>query len=114
MLGDFVQRIPRDGEPASLRTEVRIGHDDGALYVGVRAFDDQPSLIVPGEAIRDNDLSQSDAILLIFDTYNDDVNGFLFGTNPAGIEANSTAATAVAAMQTGTGRPARHTIRDSR
>ena len=86
LLSDFVQRIPRDGEPASLRTEVRIGYDQAALYVGVRAFDDQPSLIVPGEAIRDNDLTQSDAVMLVFDTYNDDVNGFVFGTNPAGIE----------------------------
>lgn len=86
LLSDFIQRTPRDGDPASLRTEVRIGYDQAALYVGVRAFDDQPSLIVPGEAIRDNDLTQSDAVMLIFDTYNDDVNGFVFGTNPAGIE----------------------------
>ncbi len=86
VLSDFIQRIPRDGEPATLRTEVRIGHDDAALYVGVRAYDDQPSLIVPGEAIRDNDLAQSDAVVLIFDTYKDGVNGFVFGTNPAGIE----------------------------
>ena len=86
VLTDFVQRIPRDGEPATLRTEVRIGHDESALYVGVRALDDQPSLIVPGEAIRDYDLAQSDAVLLIFDTYKDGVNGFVFGTNPAGIE----------------------------
>ncbi len=86
VLTDFIQRIPRDGEPATLRTEVRIGHDDAALYLGVRAHDDQPSLIVPGEAIRDYDLAQSDAVMLIFDTYKDGVNGFVFGTNPAGIE----------------------------
>lgn len=86
LLSDFIQRIPSDGNPASLRTEVRIGYDQAALYVGVRAFDDQPSLIVPGEAIRDNDLTQSDAVMVIFDTYNDDLNGFVFGTNPAGIE----------------------------
>ena len=79
-------RIPRDGEPATLPTEVRIGHDESALYIGVRALDDQPSLIVPGEALRDYDLAQSDAIMLIFDTYHDGVNGFVFGTNPAGIQ----------------------------
>ncbi len=86
LLSDFVQRIPRDGEPATLPTEVRIGHDESALYIGVRALDDQPSLIVPGEALRDYDLAQSDAIMLIFDTYRDGVNGFVFGTNPAGIQ----------------------------
>ena len=85
-LSEFTQRIPRDGEPATLRTEVRIGHDDAALYVGIRAHDDRPELIVSGDRIRDFDLSQSDALVLIFDTYRDGVNGFVFGTNPAGIE----------------------------
>ena len=85
-LSGFTQRVPRDGEPATLLTEVRIGHDDAALYVGIRAHDDRPDLIVPGDGIRDFDLSQSDALVLIFDTYNDGVNGFVFGTNPAGIE----------------------------
>ncbi|HCR04010.1 MAG TPA: hypothetical protein DIU18_02340, partial [Gemmatimonadetes bacterium] len=82
----FTQRIPRDGEPATLQTEVRIGHDDAALYVAIRAHDDRPDLIIPGDRIRDYDLTQSDALVLIFDTYNDGVNGFVFGTNPAGIE----------------------------
>ena len=82
----FVQRIPRDGAPATLATEVRVGVDDAALYVGIRAHDDRPELIVPGDAIRDTNLSESDALVLIFDTYKDGVNGFVFGTNPAGIE----------------------------
>ena len=85
-LSGFTQRIPRDGEPATLQTEVRIGHDDAALYVGIRAHDDRPDLIIPGDRIRDYDLTQSDALVLILDTYNDGVNGFVFGTNPAGIE----------------------------
>ena len=82
----FIQRIPRDGQAATQPTEVWVGHDDAALYVAVRAHDDAPSLIVPGEGIRDYDLSLSDAVLLIFDTYKDGENGFVFGTNPAGIQ----------------------------
>ena len=62
-LSAFTQRIPRDGEPATLQTEVRIGVDDAAVYVGIRAHDRQPELIVPGDAIRDSDLSQSDALV---------------------------------------------------
>jgi hypothetical protein len=85
-LSGFTQRVPRDGEPATFQTEVRIGYDDAALYVGIRALDDRPDLIVPGDGIRDFNLTQSDALVLIFDTYNDGVNGFVFGTNPAGIE----------------------------
>lgn len=85
-LDGFVQRTPRDGEPATHPTEARVLYDAEALYIAVWAYDDQPSAIVPGESIRDYDLEQSDAVLLILDTFQDEKNGFVFGTNPAGIE----------------------------
>ncbi len=83
---DFTQREPRDGQPASERTEVRVVFDDEALYVGVWAWDSQPDGIVPGERIRDYRVDESDNVVLILDTYNDEQNGFVFGTTPAGIE----------------------------
>jgi hypothetical protein len=86
VLDGFVQREPSDGAPASEPTEVRILHDERALYVGVWLFDSRPSAIVPGERIRDYDLEQSDAVLLVLDTFRDQQNAFVFGTNPAGIE----------------------------
>ena len=49
-------------------------------------FDSRPNEIVPGERIRDYDVVQSDNVILIFDTYKDEQNGFVFGTTPAGIE----------------------------
>ncbi len=85
-LTDFVQRAPYDGEPASERTEVRLLFDDDALYVGVWAFDRQADAITYGERIRDYEVSQSDAVVFVLDTYNDDQNGFVFGTTPTGIE----------------------------
>ncbi|MSR35610.1 MAG: hydrolase [Gemmatimonadetes bacterium] len=85
-LSSFIQRIPLDGQPATHATDVRVGYDASALYVGIRAHDPQADQIVPGEGIRDTDLSQSDALVLVFDTYRDGVNGFVFGTNPAGVE----------------------------
>jgi hypothetical protein len=86
VLAPFTQRIPSDGQPASVQTDVRVGYDESALYVGIRAHDDRADEIVPGEGIRDTDLTNSDALVLIFDTYKDGVNGFVFGTNPAGVE----------------------------
>jgi len=85
-LGDFVQRVPTDGEPASEETEVRVLFDADAIYVGAWLFDSDPSRIVPGEGIRDYDLAQSDAVMLILDTFRDEQNAFVFGTNPVGIE----------------------------
>ena len=82
----FIQREPSDGQPASEPTEVRVVFDDEALYVGVWAFDSRPTEIVPGERIRDYQVEQSDNVILIFDTYKDEQNGFVFGTTPAGIE----------------------------
>ncbi len=82
----FTQREPSDGQPASERTEVKVVFDDEALYVGVWLFDSRPAEIVPGERIRDYQVQQSDNVVLIFDTYKDEQNGFVFGTTPAGIE----------------------------
>jgi len=85
-LTSFVQRVPSDGEPASERTEVRVVFDDEAIYFGVWAFDSQPDQIVPGDRVRDFDLAESDAVVLVLDTFRDQQNGFVFGTTPAGIE----------------------------
>ncbi len=83
---DFVQREPSDGFPASENTEVRILFDNDAVYVGVWAWELHPSQIVPGEAIRDYEVTDADAVVMIFDTFRDGQNGFVFGTTPAGIE----------------------------
>ncbi len=83
---DFTQREPRDGQPATEPTEVRVVFDHEALYVGVWALDSQPENIVPGERVRDYEVDESDNVVLILDTYKDEQNGFVFGTTPAGIE----------------------------
>jgi len=85
-LQDFVQRDPAEGAPVSERTDVRILYDDDAVYIGAWLFDRDPDGIVYGEARRDADPQDADAVLLVFDTYLDRQNGFLFATTPAGIE----------------------------
>lgn len=82
----FTQREPHDGQPASEPTELRILFDADAIYVAVWAWDSEAHAIVPGDAIRDYEVSDADAVIMVFDTYNDQQNGFVFGTTPAGIE----------------------------
>ena len=77
-ISEFVQRELNEGVPASERTEVRLATDGKYLYIGARMYDREPHLIVPGEKIRDVQLSNSDHIALIFDTYHDRQNGFVF------------------------------------
>ncbi len=83
---EFLQRELNEGVPATERTEIRFATDGLSLYIGARMYDREPNLIVPGEKIRDVTLANSDHIALIFDTYHDRQNGFVFGTTPAGVE----------------------------
>jgi hypothetical protein len=85
-LGGFLQAEPFQGRPISERTEVRILYDDDAIYVGVTCFDTNPSAIVTTDTRRDPNLSDMDSFQLIFDTFNDKQNGFVFGTNAAGVQ----------------------------
>ena len=45
-----------------------------------------PPAIIVSDSRRDADLDETDAFQVIMDTYLDRQNGFVFGTNPAGIE----------------------------
>ena len=86
VLTDFVQAEPLEGEPATEKTEVRILYDDRTIYVGVICYDREPNGIVVTDSRRDSSLADMDSFQIIFDTYLDRQNGFVFGTNPAGIE----------------------------
>ncbi len=81
-----MQQDPNEGQPASEKTEVRVTFDDKNLYIGVIAFDGEPDRITYTQSKRDADLTESDSIQFIFDTFNDHQNGFVFGTNPSGVE----------------------------
>ena len=82
----FWQTQPNDGHPATQRTEVFVGFTDTSLYVGVVAFDDDPGGIVVTDSRRDSSLDETDAFLMVIDGLLDRQNGYVFGTNPAGIE----------------------------
>ena len=82
----FWQVQPDEGRPATQRTEVYIGFSGSNLYVGVVAYDDNPDGIIVNDSRRDTSLNDSDAFLLIIDGQLDRQNGFVFGTNAAGIE----------------------------
>jgi hypothetical protein len=82
----FWQEQPDEGEPASEKTEVRVMFTADTLYVGVILFDREPGSIIVSDPRRDAPLDDTDSFQMIVDTYRDRQNGFVFGTNPAGIE----------------------------
>jgi hypothetical protein len=81
---DFVQSEPREGEPASERTEVRIIFDDDALYIGAWCFDRDPAGIIANSLRTDFPPSEEDTFEVLLDTFADSRGGVLFVTNPNG------------------------------
>jgi hypothetical protein len=80
------QNKPNSGYPASERTEIRIAVSKTTFYLAVVCYDKEPDKLVVSDARRDATLDNTDSFLFILDTYHDGQNGFLFGTNPIGIE----------------------------
>jgi uncharacterized protein DUF5916/cellulose/xylan binding protein with CBM9 domain len=80
----FLQNDPREGEPATLDTEVRVLYDDDALYFGVFAKDDEPGRIIVSDMKKDFNTNNSDGFRIVLDTFHDSRNGYTFAINPAG------------------------------
>ena len=80
----FRQREPREGAPASERTEFSIAYTPSTLYVALGAFDREPARIIAKEMERDAELASDDSFVLVFDTFLDGRNAFAFATNPNG------------------------------
>jgi hypothetical protein len=82
----FIQQDPFEGAAATEDTEVRLIVDRGYVYVGIICFDKDPNRIIVSQARRDASLNDTDSVIVVFDTFNDNQNAFVFGTNPLGIE----------------------------
>jgi hypothetical protein len=80
----FIQNDPREGEPATFDTEVRLLYDENALYFGMFARDDKPGEIIINELRKDFNTGNADGFQIVIDTFLDERNGYQFAINPAG------------------------------
>ena len=85
-LSGFWQQRPVEGTRSTQETEVYIGYTETTLYVGIVAYDSDPSGIIVADSRRDASLENGDNVSFIIDSFMDQQNGLVFGTNPAGIE----------------------------
>ncbi|WP_190808770.1 DUF5916 domain-containing protein [Flagellimonas sp. S3867] len=85
-IGNLVQLRPNYGQAVSEKTEIRIAYTSNTFYVSVVCYDTDATNIVVSDSRRDASLNDEDSFLFIIDTYNDQQNGFLFGTNAQGME----------------------------
>jgi hypothetical protein len=84
-IGQFTQRDPNQGDPATEPTDVRVAYTNAALFVAVRAWDSEADQITAQLTRRDED-SPSDWIGIAIDSYRDRRTAFLFMVNPAGVK----------------------------
>lgn len=80
----FLQRDPRDGTPVSQETTAYLSYDDKNLYAIFVCKDDPKQIrahLSKREAVFNDDL-----IGIVLDTFNDKRRGYIFGTNPLGIQ----------------------------
>ncbi|MFS4456795.1 DUF5916 domain-containing protein [Maribacter sp. 2304DJ31-5] len=82
--GQFQQYFPSDDVPARYQTDIRILTDDKTLYVGIKVYTPGNDYVIPSLE-RDFRAGGNDNISIIFDTFNDGTNAFLFGINPYGV-----------------------------
>ena len=82
----FIQKTPDEGEPVSEETIVKVMYSEKYFYVSIVAYDREPSGIVISDTRRDASLNNSDSFSFVIDTFKDYQTGYVFGTNPAGIE----------------------------
>ncbi len=86
LISDFYQQEPKEGEPASEKTEIRVLFDDENIYFAIRAFDSEPLKINAREMVRDSSFSNDDKVEIILDTFHDRRNAFRFAVNPLGTQ----------------------------
>lgn len=84
-VSDFTQQEPVAGTAATFKTVVRILYDSKNIYVSFMCYDDHPEKIIARALKLDGAWGADDNISLLFDTFNDDRNGYWFGTNPLGM-----------------------------
>ena len=81
---NYWQYFPTDSIHADKQSEVKILYDDKNLYIGIKAYSVGKNYSLTSLK-RDFRGSGIDSFSLLFDTYNDGTNAFLFGINPYGV-----------------------------
>ena len=84
-MSDFIQNDPKEGAPATEKTEVWIFFDADNVYVSARLSDSHPERLIANEMRRDSlNIVQNDQFAFSFDTFYDRRNAVIFEVSAAG------------------------------
>lgn len=81
---NFQQYFPSDSILAEQQTDIKMLYSATVLYIGIKVNTEGNDYITPSLQ-RDYRAGGNDNISLLFDTFNDGTNAFLFGMNPFGV-----------------------------
>ena len=87
-ISGFIQNTPSDGQPATEKTEVWLGHTKTALYMVFICHDHRPGGI-RGHLARRENILQDDTVSVLLDPFQDRRKGILFSVNAAGVQADA-------------------------
>lgn len=82
---NFWQFFPSDSARAVSDTEIQMVYNESTLYVGIRAEVSGDDYVV-SSLRRDFSGSGNDNITLMFDTFNNGSNAYMFGVTPYGVQ----------------------------
>ena len=89
-LFNLTMHKPDFGSQPSENSDIRIGYDDGFLWICASLYMKDASKIFTATKKRDEELRDYDAFGIILDTYNDNENGLAFFTTPTGLRTDYT------------------------
>ena len=84
---DFWMVLPMDTSRANVRTDVRMTYDDHHIYLSAVCYHGNVEGPYIVESLRrDWAFGKNDNFIFFMDTFDDQTNGFTFGTNAAGAQ----------------------------
>jgi hypothetical protein len=84
VLKDFVQTQPGDNTPPSQPTEILLGYDERALYIGIQAREEASK--VRATVAKRDEVLKDDHVSIYLDTFNDRRRAYLLIFNPLGVQ----------------------------
>ncbi|MBN2774573.1 MAG: carbohydrate binding family 9 domain-containing protein [Prolixibacteraceae bacterium] len=88
--GDFRRVLPIDTGYAYQQSEILMTYDDKALYLAMIFYDTIPGKRIMESYRRDFSFNNNDNLLVFFDTFLDQTNGFSFGISASGAKWDGT------------------------
>lgn len=86
LFNEFYQYLPIDGRHEVDSTHVYAWYSPTAIYFGIKAYETHGEVRA---TLADRDkIANDDYIYIVLDTYNDQRQGFIFGSNPLGQQAD--------------------------